>query len=80
MNDRDKIRISHPELGESRVMPSALPVWLERGWSVVEGSAPPEVSSATASGLPVEDAAASRSDVTASRNLKKKTAPRVEES
>lgn len=28
------VKIVHPELGESEVLESALPVWLARGWAV----------------------------------------------
>ena len=60
------VKITHPELGEAQVMPAALPVWLERGWSV-EGSALPEASSVTLS----DYAVVVESDVTAARDLKK---------
>jgi hypothetical protein len=62
-----KIPIVHDELGESEVVPSALPVWLDRGWRVREDSA----SSKAASASPDSNAPQAQSDVTASPNSKK---------
>lgn len=66
MTDRNKIPISHPELGEARVVASALPVWLERGWTAVEDPSPAEVSLARQSNY----ADVGPSDETASRDLR----------
>lgn len=66
MSDRSKLTIRHPELGVSQIIPSALPVWLERGWSAdLEGSAPAEVPSAR----PSDYADVAPSDETASTDL-----------
>jgi hypothetical protein len=48
------VQITHPELGTGTVMASALPVWLARGWTLVDAEAGVERAASSGEESPVQ--------------------------
>ena len=40
---QEKVKIFHPEVGESKVLPESVPVWLANGWYLEKSSAPTQL-------------------------------------